>query len=386
MSDKMDTSNTSNEGQNSSLLENENTPKDNKNKRSKRWRKKSSKKESSQPQKDFAESGKENSDLTDDQADDKAKGKEKKSLKGRIKKMSLRKLSKQDKKNYAEIAEENEKQEKNIDEKDTKQEDEKVAVEDEESKPGASGVENESKDINYKSEGTEKEEGVRGTECEEKNEQEKKEEEDCISEEDDIAETSTEIRKKEDEERRKSRDNFDAVVLELETKGPKDQNNSATPAEGDNAENVEDAVKEKETPTATKKAAKESELDEIVKIENVDGGDFIDEFELLNKEDDDEMIIDGRRDIEENEKPLLGAEIQTKQEDEKQADPTDNEDEAEENAKPDNETEGAKEFGPIKGENLDLSQKIARKAVGKVVGRYRQVHLTKTYCQCCSVM
>ena len=372
---------TSNEGQNSSLLENESTPKD-KNKRSKRWRKKS-KKESSPLQKDFAESGKENSDLTEEQVDDKVKGKEKKSLKGRIKKMSLRKLSKQEKKNVSEITEESEKQETSIYEKDAKPEDVKMMIDEEKGKPGTSGVENESKDIIDKSEGIEKEEGARGAENKEKNEKE-----DRISEEEeDIAETSTEIRRKEDEERRKSRDNFDAVIVELGTKGPKDQNDSATPAEGDNAEIINDALEEKETATTTKEAENEHEPDVIVKIENEDGDNFIDEFELLSKEDDDEMITDDGPNTEENEKPLLEAATETKQrEDEKEANTTDNENEAEENTKPETETEGAKEFAPIKGENLDLSQKIRRKAVGKVVGRYRQVHLTKTYCQCCSVM
>ena len=370
---------TSNEGQNSSLLENESTPKD-KNKRSKRWRKKS-KKESSPLQKDFAESGKENSDLMEEQIDDKAKGKEKKSLKGRIKKMSLRKLSKQEKKNISEMAEEKEKQETSINEKDAKPEDVKMVIDEEKGEPGTSGVENESKDIINKSEGIEKER-ARG------DEKKKNEEEDRMSEEEEnIAETSTEIRKREDEERRKSRDNFDAVIVELGRKGPKDQIDSATPAEGDNAEVINDALEEKETATTTKEAENENEPDLIVKIENEDGDNFIDEFELLSKEDDDEMITDDGPNIEENEKPLLEAATETKQgEGETEANTTDNENEAEENAKPENETEGAKEFAPIKGENLDLSQKIRRKAVGKVVGRYRQVHLTKTYCQCCSVM
>ena len=40
----------------------------------------------------------------------------------------------------------------------------------------------------------------------------------------------------------------------------------------------------------------------------------------------------------------------------------------------------------IKNNDMEISQKVTRKAVGKVVGRYRQAHLTKTYCQCCSVM
>ena len=43
-------------------------------------------------------------------------------------------------------------------------------------------------------------------------------------------------------------------------------------------------------------------------------------------------------------------------------------------------------FAPII-DNLELSQKIARKAVGTFSSGYRQVQLTRTYCtQCCTVM
>ena len=347
-------------------LETEKVLKDEKKKGSKRWRKKSSKGELSSAQKEFLDRGKQKSDLGDEES--KGKAKEKKSFKGRIRKISLRKLSKTEKKNVMDQGQTSfdAEDEVNKDAENQPNEKQKCATE----IAGEVG-----KEKNYdlqKGDIEDKiEDEVKAIVSDEVQDDENcgnnKETDQLTSllpvdrddrEEESHFETSTEVSKKEDMERRKSKENFDAVIVELANKDPGlgNNNDNTTTEISANEKLVENGATEKEAIAPEECNTETNDLAVETYIENA-----------------------GR-----NEEDKLLSDIEEEQAERKEKSLNDSEMEAED--KNEDEANDPKTFRPLRDENLDISQKIAKKAMGKVVGRYRQVQLTKTYCACCSVM
>ena len=366
--------------------------KENKSKKSKKWKKKFSRGEPSTSQKEFAENGKENFDSSQP---GKAIEKEKKSLKERIRKISIRKTSKTEKKSIGQSGkaeeddgktEQKQYEETKIDEmndekivSDKNEAESKVEVEVEEV-TGQKNQHVEDEEIDDSNKITELE-SVKENEAVDRTNYETtgdlQENEKCF-------ETSGEIRKFEEAERRKSRENFDAVIAELTFKdvNAKEETGADEQVLENNHESTEGKVPELD--------ADEEDFDENMKKNGDENVPL--QFE---RKGEAEVEVDG-----DNNTGEISSYPKSKEEGTQNNETTDDckkqliDSNDEEKDKDDVETELRNEekndadklFGPAKEENLDLSQKIAKKAVGKVVGRYRQVHLTKTYCQCCSLM
>eukprot|EP00795_Rhopilema_esculentum_P015555 gene15555-6820_t len=336
-------------------LETEKVLKDEKKKGSKRWRKKSSKGELSSAQKEFLDRGKQKSDLGDEEC--KGKAKEKKSFKGRIRKISLRKLSKTEKKNVMDQGQTSFDAEGEVNQDTGNQQNEKQEY--------ATEIAGEvDKKKNYD---LQKGDIEASAEVQEDENCGSNEETDQITsllpvdddrEEESHFETSTEVSNREDMERRKSKDDFAAVIVELANKdhGLGNNNDNATTEISTNEKLVENGATEKEAIAPEECNTETNDLAVETYIENA-----------------------GR-----NEEDKLLSDIEEERTERKETSFNDNEMEAED--KNEDEANDPKTFRPLKDENLDISQKIAKKAMGKVVGRYRQVQLTKTYCACCSVM
>eukprot|EP00794_Sanderia_malayensis_P014123 gene14123-15600_t len=154
-------------------------------------------------------------------------------------------------------------------------------------------------------------------------------------------ETSEEQRQIEEDERRKSKELFDAVVCEL------DVNNKV--CSGDAEERVEEKACDSD--------AEEFQANTPVKMS-----------ELLKDEEGND----------EDQQQQQVNNVDTNDVSEKNTD---------ENEAVEHEKEATKLLSPTKEDNNELSQRIARKAVGKLSNKYRQVQITRTYCtQCCTVM
>ena len=354
---------------NKDLPEEEGLIKEKKGRKSKKWRKKSSKKDSP-PLRKQSTKGDESLDLTDAEPG-KAADKEKKSFKERIRKISLRKVAKNEKRDKGDDSDEKP-------EEIAKEDVRKLEAESEEVKLGeiSNGIpEKEGGEVEQKvkSVGGEREEELGHVESEnECRKIEKTEEQDenaatseqCNDLDEKCFSTSTEVQKMEVAEREKSKEHFDAVIVELTTKDltPVDESNKESKAsEGD--KNGETVLEEIEEESLQREVSEGMEMEQS-------------EFNVETQDCDDEKAEDERKDDEGESDAIPLAESEE----------SEGANDAEVQSINAEKKDGSNTFRPIKEESLDLSQKIAKKAVGKVVGRYRQVHLTKTYCQCCSVM
>ena len=358
--------------------------KENKSKKSKKWKRKSHRGETSASMKNSSENGTD-SDLCDNE-EGKPSARERKSLKDRIKKMSIRKSSKADRRNGSRLSE---KTEEELSERE--QEASKVGKEPElcEENHDGDGIKAEEK-MNGSYVSDEHcddigEEGLRKIEEQDKlavirecTEKDKVDPAQAEQENENFLESSCEVRKLEEDERRKSKENFDAVIAELVCK---EVDLKEEPIEQGTMHNCESKTQEEKAPRCE---LLETETDGIINedspIENAEQKGT--ESTLLDDKSSSTVSISPKPDDEPTTNNCIDYLQRSHHDDLEQEMKTNLDPGFENNA----ENKDKKVFRHINDENLDISQKITKKTVGKVVGRYRQVHLTKTYCQCCSLM
>ena len=355
--------------------------KENKSKKSKKWKKKSNRGAASALHNSFGENGQENLEVFDN-GNGKSSEKERKSLKERIRKISIRKSSKTEKRSRAGLSKKTQEKTNKIEEelceetKITEFCNEKYG--DDKARTDERVDANYLEDEQYKIIGDEQSNPgmTDDLKINEYAREDKVENEPAEPESENYYESSCEIRKLEEVERRKSKDNFDAVIAELEFKEL--QLKEEVHAQGKICNNVD-----KTTEEATKTI---NSLEEEVEED-------ISRCSPVQIEEKKESETEALRDSSLPEISMCSNSCESRRANGETHDKQLQHDNHKEvlkgglkNGLENKENEDKKTFRPIKEENSDTSQKITRKAVGKVVGRYRQVHLTKTYCQCCSLM
>ena len=361
-----------------------------KSKKSKKWRKKSNRGETSGSPSHIGENKQAQFDLAGKECDKKREKASRMSLKGRIKKMSLRKTSKIEKRNVSsnEKVEDEEQGKEQEQLKATKltgyhdEEHEHVATIESKSEMGYINSNEAEEELTQHDELSDEVnvEGESFQNVEVDNKFEFKKVEMCH-------EMPCEIEQSEDNERKKSKANFDAVIVELGCKEVQLTNELVAMESVDN--DVHDISGEEKFPALELNEVEEkNSSNQEEKITNTNESSQItieEDFKKVQEESGNGFATDNSSQSRSNESKHENTECQSNivqhehhnEEMKKKLDI---------GLESKGEFQKKRTLQQIKNDETEISQKVTRKAVGKVVGRYRQAQLTKTYCQCCSLM